>query len=59
MSLQAPPFSLEALPLRLEAFVFDAYGTLFDVHSVMRRCESLYPGKHVELSRLWGAKQLE
>ena len=31
--------SHEALPLRLEAFVFDAYGTLFDVHSVMRRCE--------------------
>ena len=42
-----------------EAFVFDAYGTLFDVHSVMRRCESFYPGKHVELSRLWRAKQLE
>jgi 2-haloacid dehalogenase len=42
-----------------EAFVFDAYGTLFDVHSVMRRCESVYPGRHVELSQLWRAKQLE
>jgi 2-haloacid dehalogenase len=51
--------SLEALPLRLEAMVFDAYGTLFDVHSVMRRCESLYPGRHAQLSELWRAKQLE
>jgi 2-haloacid dehalogenase len=45
--------------MSLEALVFDAYGTLFDVHSVMRRCESLYPGRHEELSRLWRAKQLE
>ena len=51
--------SLEALPLRIEALVFDAYGTLFDVHSVMRRCESLYPGRHVQLAQLWRAKQLE
>jgi 2-haloacid dehalogenase len=51
--------SLDALPLRLEALVFDAYGTLFDVHSVMRRCEELFPGRHAELSRLWRAKQLE
>jgi len=50
---------LEALPSGLEAIVFDAYGTLFDVHSVMRRCESLYPGRHAELSRLWRSKQLE
>jgi 2-haloacid dehalogenase len=45
--------------MSLEALVFDAYGTLFDVHSVMRRCESLYPGRHVQLSQLWRAKQLE
>src|ERR1044071_8653868 len=51
--------SREALPLRLEALVFDAYGTLFDVHSVRRRCEALFPGRHEELSRLWRAKQLE
>ena len=51
--------SLDALPFRLEALVFDAYGTLFDVHSVMRRCEELFPGRHQELSRLWRAKQLE
>src|ERR1043165_1081976 len=51
--------SREALPLRLEALVFDAYGTLFDVHSVMRRCEALFPGRHAALSQLWRAKQLE
>ena len=51
--------SHDALPLRLEAFVFDAYGTLFDVHSVMRRCEAFFPGRHAALSQLWRAKQLE
>jgi 2-haloacid dehalogenase len=39
--------------------VFDAYGTLFDVHSVRARCESLWPGKGVLLSQTWRAKQLE
>ena len=43
----------------IEALVFDAYGTLFDVHSVVRRCESLWPGKGAQLSQLWRAKQLE
>jgi 2-haloacid dehalogenase len=42
-----------------EAFVFDAYGTLFDVHSVVTRCESCWPGKGAQLSQLWRAKQLE
>src|SRR2546422_5125190 len=45
--------------MALEALVFDAYGTLYDVHSVMRRCEAMFPGRHVELSQLWRAKQLE
>jgi 2-haloacid dehalogenase len=42
-----------------EAFVFDAYGTLFDVHSVVARCESCWPGKGAQLSQLWRARQLE
>jgi 2-haloacid dehalogenase len=42
-----------------EAFVFDAYGTLYDVHSVLTRCESCWPGKGAQLSQLWRAKQLE
>ena len=44
---------------RPEAFVFDAYGTLYDVHSVVARCESCWPGKGMQLSQLWRAKQLE
>ncbi|HUN67459.1 MAG TPA: haloacid dehalogenase type II [Burkholderiales bacterium] len=39
--------------------VFDAYGTLFDVHSVSARCETFWPGKGAQLSQLWRAKQLE
>ena len=42
-----------------EAFVFDAYGTLYDVHSVAARCESYWPGKGALVSQLWRAKQLE
>ena len=45
--------------MRPEAFVFDAYGTLYDVHSVAARCESCWPGKGARLSQLWRAKQLE
>jgi len=43
----------------LDAFVFDAYGTLFDVHSVTTLAEALAPGRGAELSRTWRAKQLE
>ena len=45
--------------MSLDALVFDAYGTLFDVHSVMRRCEAFFPGRHAAMSQLWRAKQLE
>ena len=41
------------------ALVFDAYGTLFDVHSVVELCDELWPGKGLLLSQLWRAKQLE
>jgi 2-haloacid dehalogenase len=43
----------------LAALVFDAYGTLYDVHSVIQRCESFWPGRGAQLSQLWRAKQLE
>ena len=43
----------------ISALVFDAYGTLFDVHSVVRRAESLFPGKGPALSAAWRGKQLE
>jgi len=45
--------------MTFNALVFDAYGTLFDVHSVLRRCESFFPRRGAELSQLWRAKQLE
>jgi 2-haloacid dehalogenase len=41
------------------ALVFDAYGTLYDVHSVQALCDSLWPGKGAQLSQLWRTKQLE
>src|SRR3954468_17658063 len=43
----------------LRALVFDAYGTLFDVHSVAALCEELWPGKGEVITRTWRAKQLE
>jgi 2-haloacid dehalogenase len=47
------------MTVRPAALVFDAYGTLFDVHSVIALCETLWPGRGAELSRLWRTKQLE
>jgi 2-haloacid dehalogenase len=43
----------------ISALVFDAYGTLFDVHSVTRRAEALFPGQGAALSAAWRTKQLE
>ena len=43
----------------IRAVLFDAYGTLFDVHSVALMAEQLFPGKGTELSQLWRAKQIE
>ena len=45
--------------LSLGALAFDAYGTLFDVHSVIAACEAAFPSHGEALSRLWRAKQLE
>ena len=41
------------------AFVFDAYGTLFDVHSIAALAEEVAPGQGGILSQLWRTKQLE
>jgi len=41
------------------AIVFDAYGTLFDVHSVVLSAGHGIPGDLQALSRLWRQKQLE
>jgi 2-haloacid dehalogenase len=43
----------------IRGLVFDAYGTLFDVHSIGRLAESLYPGSGLAISALWRDKQIE
>jgi 2-haloacid dehalogenase len=45
-----PPFPL---------YVFDAYGTLFDVHSAVARHRELAGPQAERLSEIWRAKQLE
>lgn len=43
----------------VDAYVFDAYGTLFDVQSVGALAERLVPGNGAALVNLWRTKQLE
>jgi 2-haloacid dehalogenase len=43
----------------IDAFVFDAYGTLFDVRSVSALAETLARGRGDALAQLWRTKQLE
>ena len=43
----------------LQAYVFDAYGTLLDVHGAMRRRAALLPPDWERISAEWRAKQLE
>ncbi len=45
--------------MKLRAVLFDAYGTLFDVHSVALLAEQLFPGQGERLSLLWRDKQIE
>ena len=40
-------------------YVFDAYGTLFDVHAAVRRHASALGPQAQRLSEIWRAKQLE
>jgi len=47
------------MPPKPRAFLFDAYGTLFDVHSVVLRGGAGIPGDLQALSQLWRRKQLE
>lgn len=44
---------------RTRACVFDAYGTLFDVHSAVRRHQSALGDEASAISALWRHKQLE
>ena len=45
--------------MTIRALVFDAYGTLYDVHSVSAKAEALCPGKGELITELWRLKQLE
>lgn len=42
-----------------KAFVFDAYGTLFDVQSVADATEAAFPGHGEMITQIWRMKQLE
>ena len=45
--------------MRVGAVLFDAYGTLFDVHSVVATAEQFFPGQGTALSQAWRTRQLE
>ena len=45
--------------MTVKALVFDAYGTLYDVHSVYAKTEELCPGKGDLITQIWRLKQLE
>ena len=42
-----------------QAVLFDAYGTLFDVYSVLALAEQLFPGHGERLGLVWRDKQIE
>ena len=41
------------------AYVFDAYGTLFDVYSIQVLAEKFYPGHGADIAVKWRDKQIE
>lgn len=43
----------------MSTFVFDAYGTLYDVHSVAAATEESFPGHGELITQVWRLKQLE
>jgi 2-haloacid dehalogenase len=43
----------------IKAVIFDAYGTLFDLHCLIPHCDFLWPGHGTAISRTCRAKQLE
>jgi 2-haloacid dehalogenase len=45
--------------MAIKGVIFDAYGTLYDVHSVYARTEQLCPGKGDLITQIWRLKQLE
>ena len=50
---------MEKSAAAVRAVLFDAYGTLFDVHSVVQLAEELFPDRGEALSQLWRDRQIE
>jgi len=51
--------SRSLIPAGTKALIFDAYGTLFDVHSAVARHAAHVGPEAARLSEIWRAKQLE
>src|ERR1700751_4922199 len=47
------------MSMPIKGLIFDAYGTLYDVHSVQAKTEQLCPGKGDLITQIWRLKQLE
>lgn len=45
--------------MTIKAIVFDAYGTLYDVHAVAVAIEAAFPGHGETITQIWRLKQLE
>lgn len=45
--------------MTIKAIVFDAYGTLFDVHSIVTATDRAFPGHGDYITQVWRLKQLE
>src|SRR5438067_4815707 len=45
--------------MTVRALVFDAYGTLYNVQSVLAKAEAFCPGKGEVIAQIWRLKQLE
>src|SRR5438445_10298166 len=43
----------------VKCLVFDAYGTLFDVHSIVTALDRRFPGQGAAVSGAWRTRQLE
>ncbi len=50
---------LRSFSMAISALVFDAYGTLYDVQSVLAKAEQLCPGRGELITQIWRLKQLE
>lgn len=50
---------MKVWPMSVQVFVFDAYGTLFDVHAAIARHRDAAGREADRFSEIWRAKQLE